>query len=482
MKESEVERARLVVDALKSLPPDTLAVAAAQAPPELAAALTKLRDALAGEHPEAAVAGILGVGAADEDSLRALVAKVAGDLRSTSADVARGTALGRDQLDDLRKSQDELLNLLGGSRDAIAAEPLRDLVDRVLELARQDEPAASLLTALSSTQEAAAALTALADQVTRAPEKAAPAELRGLLDKLRAGHAQLRAATERFDDLVPLVGSLRAWADARMTPTERAQLAAVEAALRHSRNAEDPELRRCLREALDAACEARLLPLARAVAQRLTLMALHAGELSDVAAYAAQIAELAQRLGDVDAEVGALGEQALALAKQGGQLRTARALADRAAALANGTGDALQAVRARLLLAQVAELTGDTAAARQGFRKVMDHGAQDRRCGDEVGWAALHLGRLERGRGHLRQARDDLDLAHRLARHVGDLPLFVQAASARVDLAADEDDAPRALAALHDLRDVDATRGGLDLAIRELEARIDRRWPGAGAR
>ena len=212
------------------------------------------------------------------------------------------------------------------------------------------------------------------------------------------------------------------------------------------------------------ALEARLLPEARRAANRIEAAAIAAGRLDEVAAVAAQITELASQLGERDAELSAIGDHALAVA-QLGLAGDARALVAQAHAVS--AGDPTRVVRAQLLAGQIAERLGDDAAARIAFRTVTER-ARAVDLEHELGWAALHLGRLEAKAGQMFRAGQDLELAQQVGRALADPSLLALATAARIETAADRTVAESLLAHVDSL--------ALDVRA-ELRRRLDARWP-----
>jgi len=88
--------------------------------------------------------------------------------------------------------------------------------------------------------------------------------------------------------------------------------------------------------------------------------------------------------------------------------------------------------------------------------------------GHELGWAALHLGRLEAAGGQRFRASQDLELAQQIGQAAGDVPLYALAVRARIDLAPDRSAAEAVL----------GEASGVAATVRiELRRHLDVRWP-----
>jgi tetratricopeptide (TPR) repeat protein len=479
---SQDERARLIAQTLKSLPPGSLALAAGQLPGQLGKLMRALDDATAAADPVAAVQAVLGaLPSPDTDALAAVLKDVGAAMAAgmDSAGKAVAEAVPADELARLARNQARLAEVGAAIRPGISDATLGALVDRSLGLLGESGPLSALIAAATAVGDVAGSVSRFAEALRTDPVAAAKDPgLQAVIGRLQGQREHVAAAAAQLSDVVEIVSGVRAWAASRGDSATRAQLAAAEAGLRQARNPEDPVIFDRLREVFDAAIDAGLLPLAREAGRRLQLRQLGQGTLEGVAGIAFEVAELAARLGDREAEVGARGEQALVLAQLPRRQEEAKATAAAAAALAAGSEDPVLRLRGQLLLGQVREKTGDLPGARSVFRKVMDAGKSDARQAHTVAWAALHLGRLERAEGQRGRARRDLELAWKVGRASGDWALYVYAAGARVELASDEDDRATADAVLRDL-DVTGPRiggAGAGSARAEIAQRIRARW------
>ena len=74
--------------------------------------------------------------------------------------------------------------------------------------------------------------------------------------------------------------------------------------------------------------------------------------------------------------------------------------------------------------------------------------ARDGEMQHKLGWASLHLGRLEAKAGQMYRARQDLEVAYLVGRALGDPSLLALAATARIEFAVDRAGAELVIAQL----------------------------------
>lgn len=455
----ERARARRVLAAVRGLPPEVLEIAATTAPPDSAALIAAVRRALAAPDPEATLAEELRGVELDHPA----VLRAAGALEDAPlAQAARWAAEvepARASIDAVLAGRAQILLHAADARAGAADDPaLARLVDHSVALLGDHGPFVALKHALASARELQDGLSRLADG------RLDPAELARRAAELRTQRDAVAAAAAQLSRIPELVATARAYAASQSDVGAVAQLAVADAALR----ATEPGAEVRWRDALDAALVADDLVLARQAATRVELHAAAEGRLDAIAETAARVAELAARAEDAEAELAATGDQALALAQLPDGADQASALVAHAYALAEG--DPILMARASLLEGQVLERFGDASGARRAFRQVMDLAREVDDIGHELGWAALHLGRLEGAAGQPFRASQDLELAQQLGQAAGDLTLFALAAAARIDLAADRRAAEVVLGEAH----------AAPVSVQaELRARIDERWPSA---
>lgn len=448
MVESDRERARRVLTALRNLPSGALDAVARHAQGANGVLLAQIQAALATHDPEDALASVLRD--VDPEVASALIdpRTLFGSARSITAAVAPVRA----ELDAIAEGQRALVAEGEHARElALATDPaLVPLVEAAIDLLCDDSMFAVV-------REAVAALGGageLVDAIARG--QASPSDLAARMGELRAHRDKLQQAQALLADVPALLASAAAEAHKRGDLANAARLVVAEAALRA-----DPVR---WRDAFELAFAAGELASARTAAARVELVAAGAGRLDEVADVASRIVELAAKVGDRGAELAALGDQALACAQLAGRGDEARALVERANAVV--AGDAVGEVRVQLLAGQVAERLGDDAGARHALRKVMER-ARDVGLEHELGWAALHLGRLEAEAGQSFRAGQDLELAQQIGRSVADPALFALALGARVQVAPDRAAAERLLR--------DAAEASPEVQA-ELRHRIEARW------
>ena len=441
--ESDRERARRVLTALRALPDGALEAAIGPAVDGNAELLARVRAAIGAPDPEAALAEVLhGITAPGISALDPPAALAAGHAIAITGDRIR-TAL-----DTIATGQRELAAI--GDRvlvDALATDPtLVPLVDDALALLGDDGPFAALRAAVGALGGIGEIFAAI---------QRGDVDVGRRVAALRADRDAVVAAAPKLADVPALLARAIEHARIRGEHAAMARLAIASAALHDELDG--------WRNALDLAVDAKLLPEARRAATRLEAAAITTGRLDELATVAGRIAVLAGELGDRDAELAAVGDQALAVA-QLGLAGDARALLDHA----RGLGDSpAREVRAHLLAGQVAEKLGDDSAARIAFRKVTER-ARAAALEHELGWAALHLGRLEAKAGQMFRAGQDLELAQQIGHVLGDPSLLALAAAARIETASDRAAAEALLA------QVDAIAP--DVRV-ELHRRLDARWP-----
>jgi hypothetical protein len=445
-EKSELERARRVLTALRALPDGALEAALGAAIDDNAELLARVRAALHSPDPESALAdalhGITEIGVPALDPQNALaaghaIAMTGEQLRSSLATLAAGQH-------ELAAIGDAVL------ADALATDPtLVPLVEDALALLGDDGPFGALRAAI----EALGGIGEVFAAIQRGDGQAAA--LRGIA-KLRIDRDTVLAAAPKLAEVPALLARAIEHARVRGDRAATARLAIAYAAMHDDDGA--------WRDALDHAVEAKLLGEARRAATRIEATAIAGAKLDDVAQIADRIAALARELGESDVELAAVGDQALVLAQLGlaGDSRAAVARAQVIAA-----GDPKREIRAHLLAGQVNERLGDDAAARIEFRKVTER-ARSAALEHELGWAALHLGRLEAAAKQMFRAGQDLELAQQIGRATGDPSLLALAIAARIDAAADRGTAEHLLA--HEATIAPDIRA-------ELARRLDARWP-----
>lgn len=433
MAASDRERARSILNAVRALPAGVLDAAVAAAPGEERARLAEVRAALDAPDPEAAVANAMRGVTTTSAEQRAHV----NELLRASTQIAESAGRAGAALASIRDGRDRLAAIGQRTRAAAAADTdpaLVALLDDALAMLGDDAPFAALENAIAAVAEADRLLEGAGADMDHAVASRSAAALRSQRDAL--------AEAQRAYSRVPaLVAEARAQAITRGDALRAAQLAVTEAALREH---EDGAAQRW-QAALEAALAAEQVRLAAAAASRIELAAVAGGALAPIIETAPKIAELAAKLGDADTEIGALGDEALArLQVPGGEERAAELL-ERAHLVAGD--DALRVIRVNLLDAQIQERLGDKARARKLYREIMQYGRDVDGAGYAIGWAALHLGRLEMEMGHAVRAGQDLELAHQIGDAAGDPALVALAAGARLDLAKDREAADAIVAA-----------------------------------
>jgi len=443
------ERARRVLDALRALPPGALDTVAKTAQGANAVLLAQVQAALATSDPEASLAMVL-------QNIDPEVASGLLDPRilfASARSITDAVAPVRAELEAIAEGQRALIAEGERVRDmALSRDPtLVPLVEAAIDLLCDD----TMFAVLREAVEALGGVGELVDALARG--KASPAELAGRMGELRRHRDHLQHAMALLADVPALLATAAAEARKRGDLATAAKLAVAEAALRG-----DDQAR--WRDALELALASAQLPQARAAAARVELAAAAAGRLDEVAATAGRLAELALQQGNADIELSAVGDLALACSQLPGRTDEARLAVERALALA--AGDPVREVRVQLLAGQVAERVGDAPAARRALRKVMER-ARDVGLDHELGWASLHLGRLEAEAGQSFRAGQDLELAQHIGKSLADPALFALALGARVEVAPDRAAAERLL------RDAAEAPAAVQ---QELRRRIEARW------
>ena len=451
--EGERERGRRLLAAIRGLSPGVLEALAGNAPAPTAALIDAIQKALSSPDPEAALAEAMrGVTGVSEPAIRAsrVVLEEASELATQVTPIRsalEAVIAGRDQF-------------AAGAREAIAGLPedpeRAAMVERALALLGDDAPFAALRGALDAVHGIERTFAELARGEVE------PAALARSAAELRAQRDALVTVRDELARVPGLLSEARALAEQAGDAAGPARLAAAEAALRDR----EPGSEARWQDVLKLAREAKLLPVAREAAMQIAVAAAARGAFDAVASAAAAVSALAAEQGDVAVELATLGDEALARARMLGGGERARELVARARELARGDG--VREVRVRLLEGMVHEHLGDAAAARLAFRKVMDGARQVDGLGDELGWAALHLGQLEAAAGQRVRAAQDLELAQQVGRAAQDARLYLLAMSARLELAADRREAEDLVA------DLDADPAPLRAAVRRM---LDARWP-----
>ncbi|HEU4612128.1 MAG TPA: hypothetical protein VFS15_08625, partial [Kofleriaceae bacterium] len=377
MAQSDRERARRILEALRALPSGTLDTALAHAYGSDAVRLAAVRAALADPDPEAALAAALRDVVHAGPSER-MLADLGREANASANDVSRATR----QLGELARAQRELSFVGRTVRDVTPDPELRGVLDEVLSLLGDAGPFAAVKSAVAAASEAHHLLADIARG------NATPDEVRVGLDGLRTARSALDAARDQLADVSRVIDAARRFAAEHGDSDAEARLAVAEAALAEGR----PDSLQRWQAAFDKAIDAQLLPLARAAATRIQLLAIAAGEREPIIDVANRLAALARTEGDQATLLEALGDQALALAQLGQAERARQSVLD---AKAVAGDEAMAVLRTSLLDAQVSELLGDAAAARKLLRQVMQYGRDVPGSTHLIGWAALHLGRLE---------------------------------------------------------------------------------------
>ncbi len=428
MAESDRERARRVFEALRALPPGTLDAALAHAYGGDAVRLAAVRAALADPDPVAALAAAL------RDVVHAGPSEpLVNDLVREATRAASEVARAAEQLDELARTRRELAFVGRAVRDVTVDRDLRAVLDEAMSLLDDAGPFAVVKSAIAAANDARRMLPDIARG------KATPDAVGAGMHGLRAARTAVDAARDQLAGASHLIDVARRVAVEHDDVDAQARLAVAEAVLTEDR----PGSRERWQAAFDRSIDAQLLSLARAAARRVQLLAVAATDRQSIVEIAQRLAALARMKGDHAAVFEALGDQALVVAQLGDGER-ARHLVSDAKAVAGD--DTMSVLRASLLDAQVSELLGDAAAARKLLREIMQYGRDVPESLHLIGWAALHLGRLEAGHGQRFQAGQNLELAQEIGQTSGDDALFALAAQARIEAAKNRDAAERVLA------------------------------------
>jgi tetratricopeptide (TPR) repeat protein len=438
------ERARQILAALGGASAADLRAAATGLPEEAGDLLMQVAWAVEQADPALALATVLGepdaASEADQRSARADVRQVADNLARLLgprlARLHRGVAeleAGADALDAVRPD----LTVPEDVPPDVAA-----VLQRALDAAGDAAPIKAVRAALAETRNIGLVIGDLFEGARRDPDKLATSlpALEARIRALQRAQSDAQAAAARLPDVAALAAALRAIAEARGELVAVAQLSLVEAGLaERTRGLGDPVAVARWDAVFEAAVRAELVPLARAAAQRLQVVAVDGEDFARVAVLAHRTGDLARAQSDAAAEAWARMEESLALARLPEHHDMARTIADDAVTLAAGTGSAQLHARARLSRGQVLEQLGDFPAARSAFRRVLEDARTDTSFGREVAFAALHLGRLELDH-QPHSGVKTLDFARELARRGGEWLIYGPAVVALLEhLAAAED-------------------------------------------
>ncbi len=453
MTDEQRARFKLAREALAGVGPEGLRQAAAVAPKPAADVLRAVADALESPDPDAALQAAMGeAGAAQaavQDGLAALERFAQGLVGRTQDELGklRTTAEGMEA--ERQRLAREAAGLEG---DAVGGE-VGDVLKRAAALVRDDKAFAPVLAVLGEAEGLAGLAERVVAQARRDPKaaEAATGQLAARVKALEARLGEVEATLPRWQEADRLVAELQAIA-AGQGRSEAAELAFLRAGWAEaSRGLRDPGVQAGWRDAFDACVRFGLLPLARVAGQRVQAVAMDKGDLKSVAVVAHRVADLAVAAGDARTEVLARLEEALVLTRLAGHAEDAKKLARDAVERAAAADGPTQA-RALLSYGQVLAATGDAAGAREAWRRLMrTHGA-DRACVDEIGRAALELGRSQVAAGQDRQAAQNLQLAYDIAKARRDGMLYGPALAHLTELARLEGDEARVQALLAEAR------------------------------
>lgn len=435
---STPSRARSVLDALGGTSPQALRAAALVSPAPIQAMLEGVANALESDNPEAALSAVMQGSAADTTEAQKLLGALSG-LVGSQLDILSATATAAEeplaQADAARRAllAAELPTPPEGAPEVDVA--LAALLERALDIAGDEAPIRAMRSALAESRSLAAIAKDVLDGARRDPQRAAhaAATLEARVRELERALAHAETAAAGLARVPALVEEFRALAEARGELGAVAELSLVEAGLQerlHGLGNTGVQAR--WQATFDAAVRAGQVPLARAAAQRLQMVAIEAGDIARVAVLAHRTADLARDQGDVRAEVFARLEEVMALARLPEHRDSARELIAEAIARAESSGEPLLAARARLTHGQLLEHLGDLAGARGVYRALLTAARSDTSYPREMGRAALHLGRLEFA-DQPSLARKDLSLAQAIGRRVGEWLLYGPAVVALIE-------------------------------------------------
>jgi hypothetical protein len=477
-------RARRVLDALGGTSPEALRAAARVSPAPIQTMLEAVADALESADPEAALGAVMQGSAADTTEAQKLLGALSA-LLGTQLDAITATAVAAEeplaQVDAARRA---LLAaklptpVSDGAPEADVA--LAALLERALDIAGDEAPVRAVRSALAESRSLAAIARDVLDGARRDPERAAhaAATLEARVRGLERALADAETAAAGLARVPALVAEFRALAEARGELGAVAELSLVEAGLQERLHGlGDSGVQARWSATFDAAVRAGQVPLARAAAQRLQMVAIERGDIARVAVLAHRTADLARDQGDVRAEVFARLEEVMALARLPEHRDDAKMLVAEVIARAEASGEALLAARARLTRGQLLEHLGDAAGARAAYRALLAAAKADSSYPREVGRAALHLGRLELA-DHPTRARKDLGLAQVLGRRMGEWLLYGPAVVALIEHYTERDDRAPVGPLLRELA-VEAPRiGGADgqRALDHVVGELVKRW------
>ncbi len=476
-------RARSVLAALGATPPEALRAAARASPAPIQAMLEGVANALESDDPEAALGAVLQGSAADTTDAQKLLGALS-SLLGTQLDVLSATATAAEaplaQADSARRA------LLGAKlqkpeEGAPAADiALAALLERALDIAGDEAPVRAVRSALLESRALAAIAKDVLESARRDPERAgdAAATLEARVRGLQRALADAETAAAGLARVPALVAEFKALAEARGELGAVAELSLVEAGLQERLlGLGDPGVQARWQSTFDAAVRAGQVPLARAAAQRLQIVAIERGDIARVAVLAHRTADLARDQGDLRAEVLARLEEAMALARLPEHRDDARRLLTEAIATAEAHGEALLLARARLTHGQLLEHLGDLAGARAAYRALLSASKQDPSAPREVGRAALHLGQLELA-DQPSLAHKNLRLAQAIGRQIGEWLLYGPAVVALIEHFTERDERTAVGPLLREL-EVHAPRiGGADgqRACAHVLGELVKRW------
>lgn len=464
-------RARAMLDALASLSDEQLAQVADGIGGPSGALLRGLLEARHAPQPEQAVVRLMsGLGGADVQDLQARVRTLSQGMLDVPTIPGDGAGL------DFDPAQRAALAEAGWQVRAQVQDPaLAELLDRGLALLDADGPLGRAAAGAAEVQRAQDTLREVAGSLLRDPQSpVAAGALPASLSALREQRDRLRGIQQELGQVGALLDGMAELARQAGRPADVARLAVARAELLERLDAPSAQVDAALDAALGAAVDAQDLALARRVGRRVQLRAANGGALQPVADVADRIAALARSTGDLTVEVGALGEAAVALSQLPGGEDAARARSAAALHAAEGSDRSAVRAQARLVQGQVLEKLGDLAGARGAFRQLMRDAVQDPSFPYELGWAALHLGRLERDAGQLSRGRQDLSLAAAVGGKARDWLLYALSCRALFELAQQAGDDGLARKVLADLDQDGAAIGGAEASAlrRELGARL----------
>ncbi|MES2638683.1 MAG: hypothetical protein V4850_04355 [Myxococcota bacterium] len=476
-------RARRVLDALGGTSPEALRAAARVSPAPIQTMLEAVADALDSADPEAALGAVMQGSAADTTEAQKLLGALSA-LLGTQLDTITATAVAAEEpLAQVEAARRALLAAKvptppEGAPEADVA--LAALLARALDIAGDEAPVRAVRSALAESRSLAAIAKDVLDGARRDPERAAhaAATLEARVRGLERALADAETAAAGLARVPALVAEFRALAEARGELGAVAELALVEAGLQERLHGlGDTGVQARWQATFDAAVRAGQVPLARAAAQRLQMVAIERGDIARVAVLAHRTADLARDHGDVRAEVFARLEEVMALARLPEHRDDAKMLVAEVITRAEASGEALLAARARLTRGQLLEHLGDAAGARAAYRALLAAAKADSSYPREVGRAALHLGRLELADQPAR-ARKDLGLAQVLGRRMGEWLLYGPAVVALIEHYTEHDDRAPVGPLLRELA-VEAPRiGGADgqRAFEHVVGELVKRW------